>query len=59
MAICIPCAIKNNATGAIPKDINTHKLIGWFGECFKCMKDTMVYSNQEMGINPSLTKRSR
>jgi len=58
MAVCIPCAIKNNTTGTIPRDKPNHHIIGWIGRCYKCNKETMVYSNQEMGVNPQLKKRS-
>jgi len=54
MAVCIPCALKHNMTGRIPQGSKFHNIIGWKGICNKCNEVTMVYSNQDMGVNPEI-----
>lgn len=56
MAICLPCAMKYNHTGELPEPRKHYNVIGWTGVCGKCNEQTVVYSNQDMGVNPDMRK---
>jgi ribosomal protein S27E len=56
MAVCLPCATKHSNTEKLPQSTKFHRIIGWEGVCSKCKEQTIVYSNQDMNVNPEILK---
>ena len=54
MAVCLPCVTEHG--GKIKESTKFHRIIGWDGVCSICNKVTLVFSNQDMGMNPTIRK---
>lgn len=59
MPICLPCVPKHRLTDKPIESRKNQKIIGWQGICDKCKTSTIVYSSQEVGVNPEIRKDVR